>query len=612
MSIMQQSSKAQDQTLGVWFQRIEQGQIKLPRFQRYEAWDRSRITSFLNTIISNLPVGVTLALEVAGKEQFISRYIETATPKNPGTVTQHLLDGQQRLTAFWRSVHNNYKDDVYFVYFPEFDQREIKQSDEIEVHCQRRWKDKKGAKKPLWADDAAKCLQRGLIPFDLLQPGDISTKIEDWIGKATASIEPKDDNPEAFKKYRVYIETKERLKDEINTLRERVKWFNLPYLSLPAETPKDVALQVFINMNTNSKPLSLYDIIVAEVENVAGKSLHDLEDHLINKCPKATRLGDARNLILATSALLQEKIPNNKGMIEMNKSTLLDNWKKLEAGLERMANLLESQGVFDEARLPTNAVLAVIAAAYELVPEDGDFVAQAEKLLRAYLWSAFFTNRYENSAASRAFADFKGLKQILEKKDFSSTDWKVAPIFDRSEYPLSSSDSIASAGWPKKVGIEERGILAVTNYFGANDFADNRTASYTNIQQREYHHLFPDALLSESNIQSYYAMNCALITWKTNRIIGRKDPLEYLKERVNLADEQSVKDRLKSHLIPYELLANAHYAGMHGTQLKTKLESDFNEFRQTRAELFVSALKYLCTGEQPSLDTIWQEFENKA
>ena len=63
MSIMQQSSKAQDRTLGVWFQAIQQGQVKLPRFQRYEAWDRGRITSFLNTIINNLPVGVTLALD---------------------------------------------------------------------------------------------------------------------------------------------------------------------------------------------------------------------------------------------------------------------------------------------------------------------------------------------------------------------------------------------------------------------------------------------------------------------------------------------------------------------------------------------------------------------
>jgi hypothetical protein len=46
MSIMQQSSKAQDRTLGVWFQPFSKGMVKLPRFQRFEAWDRGRIASF--------------------------------------------------------------------------------------------------------------------------------------------------------------------------------------------------------------------------------------------------------------------------------------------------------------------------------------------------------------------------------------------------------------------------------------------------------------------------------------------------------------------------------------------------------------------------------------
>jgi len=121
---MQQSSKAQDRTLGVWFQLIQQGQIKLPRFQRFEAWDRGRVTSFLNTITNNLPVGVTLALEVAGPEKFQSRYIATADPELAnaiaikGTVTQQLLDGQQRLTAFWRAMFNNYEWETYFIYHP--------------------------------------------------------------------------------------------------------------------------------------------------------------------------------------------------------------------------------------------------------------------------------------------------------------------------------------------------------------------------------------------------------------------------------------------------------------------------------------------------------------
>ena len=78
MSVMQQSSRAQDRTLGVWFQHIQQGMIKLPRFQRFEAWDRARVAGFLNTVIQNLPVGVTLLLQVGDKEQFVSRYVATA------------------------------------------------------------------------------------------------------------------------------------------------------------------------------------------------------------------------------------------------------------------------------------------------------------------------------------------------------------------------------------------------------------------------------------------------------------------------------------------------------------------------------------------------------
>lgn len=608
---MQQSSKAQDRTLGVWLQNIQQGMIKLPRFQRYEAWDRHRITSFLNTVINNLPVGVTLALEVAGNEKFESRYISTAAPKNTSTVTQHLLDGQQRLTAFWRSMHNNYEYETYFVYLPYFNQQGAQEQDaEAEIRCIPRWKNKQQLKMPRWAEEPVQCLKRGLLPVNLLRPGDITSEIEDWINEATKPLEPAEGEPDAFIKYKTYTSTQSKIKSEITSLRERVTHFNLPYLSLPADTSKDVALQVFINMNTNSKPLSLYDIIVAELESVAEQSLHDLEIGLKEKCPTAQRYGNVSDLILSISALLQDKLPNARGMIEMDKKLLLSNWSKLETGLKRMTALLESQRVFDEARLPTNAVLAVIAAAYELIPEDGDFVAKAEKLLRRYIWSAFFTDRYENTAASRAYADFKALKALLKNPDFTDEDIITVPVLNRAEFPLADIDSLMSAGWPKAAGIEARAILAVTTYLGAQDFADGNIATYENIQKREYHHIFPDALLSEVGLKSYFALNCALITWKTNRMIGRKDPLDYLAERVKWADEDSVQERLKSHLISYSYLSKAHYANMAGDVLKSKVEDDFKVFLLDRAKLVVAAMNVLTEGNSPSLEKLWTEHQN--
>lgn len=605
MSIMQQSSKAQDRALGVWFQNIQQGMIKLPRFQRLEAWDRGRITSFLNTVINNLPVGVTLALEVAGPEKFESRYIATSDPAKPGTVTQHLLDGQQRLTAFWRAMHNNYEWETFFAYLPQFDRSEIKSGSDVEIRCIPRWVNKQQLRMPRWADDPAQCLRRGLLPVNLLRPGDISSEIDRWLSDATKPLEPADNDPGALAKYKAYTATRDKIKAEITTLRERVTHFNLPYLSLPADTSKDVALQVFINMNTNSKPLSLYDIIVAEVESVAEQSLHALEASLIDKCPTARRYGNVSDLILSTSALLQDKLPNTRGMVEMDKKRLLHNWPKLERGLERMASFLAGQGVFDEARLPTNAVLPIIAAAYELIPDHGDFLAKAETLLRRCLWSAFFTDRYENTAASRAFADFKALKALLENPGFGDADLATVPVLSRTEFPLADVDSLMAAGWPKAAGIEARAILAVTTYLGAIDFADGRAASYESIQKREYHHVFPDSLLEEAGIESHLALNCALITWKTNRIIGRKDPLEYLKERVQWADVSVVSDRLKSHLISFELLSRGNYVALDGEAFRQRLSEDFSAFLRDRAQLVVAAIGALVNGDRPTVDALW-------
>ena len=71
----------------------------------------------------------------------------------------------------------------------------------------------------------------------------------------------------------------------------------------------------------------------------------------------------------------------------------------------------------------------------------------------------------------------------------------------------------------------------------------------------------------------------------------------------------SVQIRLRTHLIPYELLAKAHYSNMSDEDLKLQLNKDFVEFRRERAKLFEIALNKLCLGEQPTLGAIWSEYQ---
>jgi len=591
-----------------WYGKIYRGEIKLPRFQRFEAWDWRRICSLMNTIIQNLPLGITLILEVGEKEQFVSRYLSTA-PDKESRVLEHLLDGQQRLTALWRVLHNNYEYQTYFVFVSEFDEFSAHKTDEQVIYCRSRYFKNNGTRYPIWCDNPEECLKRGMIPTNLLRPEDIQNEIDQWITKATDYKKPS--QPE---KYEEFFNWKKRISDNIKDLRSVIKNYNLPYLSLPSNTSKDVALNVFINMNTNSKPLSTYDIIVAEVESELGESLHDKQNELLSNYPAIGRYDEPSRLILNTSALLQDKLPNQKGAWDMDKKEMVLKWSTMSNSLCRMADFLAEEGIVDDNRLPTNAVLWVIAALYSEIPESGDKRGWAEKILRKYLWRAFFTNRYENSAATHAYYDYLALKRILkgELKDNGQPYIEDSiPIFNENEYEIAQVNELVTAGWPKSMSIRGRAVLAVTLTLGAYDFSTEEKVTVSNITQRHYHHIFPDSLLKEAGIEnSFIAMNCALIKDATNLNIGRKEPLSYLKERYQWADEDTVRYRLNSHLIPINELSNGGYENLSDDERNNKIKKDYISFINKRALLFELAVKKLCAGNQINATEIVKEIEN--
>ena len=597
--------QASNRKLGDWYGKIQLAEIKLPRFQRFEAWDRSRICSLIETVIKDLPLGITLILEVGDEEKFISRFLATA-PEIGSRVHEHLLDGQQRLTALWRIFHNNYELETYFIYLKEFDDYKIDEElEDMTAYWRGRYFKKNGDKYPLWCDDPEETLKRGMIQTQLLRTEAIQPEIEDWIERATSPREPVAGGKEELKKF---YDFKNRVRDRIQALRSVVTNYNLPYLSLPSKTEKSVALDVFINMNTNSKPLSLYDIVVAEVENVMGKPLHDLQDELDKRHPEIARFSPLSDLILTTSALLQGQLPNQRGACDMDKRKMIERWDVMERGLDRMAGFLKSEGIFDEKRLPTNAVLAVIAALYADIPDSGDKRGRDELVLKKYLWHAFFTDRYENSAATHAYSDFKGLQSVISgkaKPDGLAFSFDDVPIF--KEYSLVDADELMTVEWPKRANIRARAVLAAASRLGALDFSTSERLDANNVDERHYHHIYPDALLKEAGVESYRALNCALIKDKTNISIGRKDPLQYLKDRYEWSSESIVRERLQSHLIPIKELANGGYEGLSTTEKDAKLKRDFDLFLRKRAELVIKAVILLAEGRQLSVGEIYGE-----
>jgi hypothetical protein len=531
--------EARNRTLPDWLTRVRTRQIKLPRFQRFEAWTHTTVTGLLNTVLQGLPAGAVLVLEIGDVEPFASRVVVGA-PEEGERVIEHLLDGQQRITALWRSLTDNYSDRSYYIC--------VRADEETNATAfatsHARWM-KEGRRFPLWLEEPVKLWEQRLIPVHLLRPDSAAeNELTAWAMIASGG----DMN--------ITLE----IVKTANSLRGSFAQFNIPFLSLPATTPKETALNVFIQMNTSATPLSNYDIVVAQVEAVTGQSLHDLVADIRVAVPDVDSYIDVSDLMLSVSALLQDKTPTKNSFLSQGFSDkLVETWESTKHGIRKAISFLSQEQIFDSKRLPTDVVLAPLAALWAIAPDRADAAGEARLILRKYLWRACFTERYERTSATRALADFRDLRDLI--KGSAST---APALFNDSEYPLPAVEELINAGWPTKKDRLPRAIVALSLLQGAYDFADGSPITRESLHKREYHHLFPVASLrshGSDDSHIFRALNCALITDTTNRIIGAKYPETYLADRSDgsTLGHDEIDRRLKSHLIPVEYMALDNY-----------------------------------------------------
>lgn len=532
--------EARNRALPDWFTRIRTRQMVLPRFQRFEAWDYARVTQIFNTILQDLPVGAGLVLEIGDEEPFISRTLKGA-PESGERITEHLLDGQQRLTALWRGLHNNYEDRTFFVIFKHDEESGLP----YYIESLARWKQVDDKEfRPFWANKPKEQWSRRMIPLHFFAPDTNSPQAyKEW---ARQSIESSDE--------------REEVADLVAEVRQKFTTFNLPFMSLPVSTPKQTALDVFIKMNTSASPLTTYDIVVAQVEAGMDTSLHDLVTETKKQCPNIASYYRVEDLTLYASALLLEKSPTDATYMAKDfGSKLLENWDIFLSGVKKTVSFLEEERVFDASRLPTDVVIPVLVALWGRSPNSLDAEGRARNELRKYLWRSFFTNRYEKSTNSRSLADFIDLKAKI-----TGSVGNIPAVFNDVLHPLPQEQELIDSGWPVRKDRLARAILALALKHGGIDLADGSAVTRENLAKREYHHLFPFAHLSRLSVPDsliYRSLNCALVTWSTNRNISDKEPEKYLAQRRDGTSlgESEIKARLATHYIPYDEMVVGNY-----------------------------------------------------
>ncbi len=287
---------------------------------------------------------------------------------------------------------------------------------------------------------------------------------------------------------------------------------------------------------------------------------------------------------------------------------MLSEWETVVNGIKGMVSFLEDECIFDAQRLPSYTAIPILSALWEHLPTQPDKLGNARLLLRKFLWRAFLTSRYEQSSTSNALQDYRGLRKVL----CEGAHEDVVPILNQESYPLPTKEMVLLADWPKRKSILGRGLLALQIKCGAEDLADGAKATVATISSkdhpREYHHLFPAATLEDAGIpyeQVFRALNCALVTGRTNRTISKKDPITYLKERADncTLGVDEMKRRLRTHLIPYARLA-VGYDGMSDDDRRGRVKNDYDTFLSARAQILTKAAQHACEGKALELSEL--------
>ena len=558
--------------------RVHKGQIMLPRFQRKIAWNEGTSAMLMESLLKGDPVGLFLTLEVrTGEKIFETREIQGA-PNPTCECKELLLDGQQRIMSLYRAVKDKF-DKPFIVEFAQVKQGE-NSGYEINVHQVKKLKKDGGLDIPEGITDY-------FFPAKLLSWEDleVETQAKKWIQSHT---EEHGLEAGAFREAYWHIKT-------------RFLHFEVPVIRLPKTTTREHAINIFIQMNQSVAKLSAFDIAVAQYENEVEESLHEKVDEIAQK----TRLlhnpsdNDAKkdakigSFALRVFCLRKELPPTDGHFTNLDFNKVDEDWSDFEYAVKRMSEILSQEKIWDRKRLPSLVPLHVIVALFMDRPSP-DKEGQYLRILRKYLWRAFLSDRYSYAANKKMQEDYNNLSIELNRSDLNEEDLESkVPIF-RSSVKLPEIEDIKEAGWPGGADRVGKGIFILTLGRGAKDIATGFSPGPdTPAKNYQYHHIYPKAYMKDTgsplkdNVNS--ALNCMFLESPTNILLGDKSPYEYLKERMNFADD--IADKLKTHIVPIgELLKSKPRRD----STREERESNFRDFIEERAKGIRSEIDKIC------------------
>jgi hypothetical protein len=523
-------------TIRKLLQRVADGEIRIPAFQREFVWEPDRVQFLMDSIYKEFPIGTVLFWRTKEKLQHdreLGPYV-LPEPKKEYPI-EYVLDGQQRITSIFATFQTELPKnpnssvkwiDIYF----DLSSSAIDQDSEFAaLHT----KDVKEHHFPL----------RAL--FDVTEFGRLSRALTD---------------PEQQKK--------------LDYLHARFTEAVIPTETVETEDHSRIAL-IFERINRGGVPLDTYQLLSAWTWS-GDFDLRAKFDELTAELDSFgfSELREEPDLLLKCCAAVLKGEPSVKSIIDLKGSEVRDSFPKFRRGVLGAIDFLRRDcGVKSLKILPYKSMIIPLAMCFATDKTAGFHPNSVQrKALVKWFWASCFSRRYSNSVDTAIAQDIQAFKDLITGNtgELEKRAVAVSPeFFKDNSFLLTSVNTrifvllLASAN-PKsflsgaKVNLED--VLTTCN-------------------RTEFHHIFPNNHLIAAKVEDrskrFMLANFAFLSQTDNRTIQDKAPTVY-KSSIPTA---AYNDILTSSLIPQD-----------------GLDLSYDEFVEARATLLAEAANRLTSG----------------
>ncbi|MGB7985404.1 MAG: DUF262 domain-containing protein [Terracidiphilus sp.] len=478
-------------------QRIADGDIKIPAFQRHFVWKTWQVIELLDSIYNDYPIGSILLWNSHDKLKATRNICGFDIPDRPESYpVNYVLDGQQRLSAIYAvfcknrtqntEVNDNADLETFDLYFDLDSPRFLSEADLIPDH-------KSFPLKSL---------------FDMTPFVNLLKQLPDKYHQVVQDLHTR------FNNYEVPVVTlKNRTKLEVGIIFERINSTGTKLTTLDLMVAwtwsEDFHLQVKIN---------------ALLDTLKDKGFDDLPDKTILQC---------------LSAIIQEST-STKSILQLSPESVHNQFDILTSSMEKAIDFLATQLKVTGDFLPHVQQLIPLTFFFSRVNSASNIQS---KHLKQWFWKTAFSRRYSAQTDDKLDSDIVYFKQLIDgnyegaiKYNYTvTTDQLIRQGFTKSSPLVRAFLVLLAQNHP--VDLVHGGLVDLGS-------------ALSEYNSKEYHHIFPRAHLKKREFlpeKINSLCNFCFLTSDSNKKISNKAPSDYF---VTVIPQASLGSILESNLMP--------------------------------------------------------------